>query len=387
MAKTIVKRIDRNLARRLRDARQETGLSARAVAALMPKRVAVSYGAITAYERGTTVPPVDVLAALADVYRRPINWFLDSRESLTAFQFRNLGSRVPVSELRQFEALAGKWAEAYAKLRRHLNVSSARREDTISEVSKSSPADLATSIRGQWGLKDDQPIHNTVAVLEDSFAALALELRASFGIDGAAARRGQDAVVVFNPLVNNDRLRMNVAHEIAHLLVHRNGDTNGPAFDKFAYTFAMNLLIPESQLHAAFKGKSFLQLIQYKERFGVSLAAMIYRAEQLKIINTTTARMLWTDMARRGWKNNEPGHVWRDRAIAFETMLESAIQSKAMSWSDAERITGIREHELRQRLSDVADWYVRSDHQAGEEGRKSQLRLLSFEHDGASRDG
>lgn len=94
MAKTIVKRIDRNLARRLGDARRETGLSARAVAALMPKRVAVSYGAITAYERGTTVPPVDVLAALADIYRRPINWFLDSRESLTAFQFRNLGSRI-----------------------------------------------------------------------------------------------------------------------------------------------------------------------------------------------------------------------------------------------------------------------------------------------------
>jgi hypothetical protein len=34
-------------------------------------------------------------------------------------------------------------------------------------------------------------------------------------------------------------------------------------------------------------------------------------------------------------------------------MLESAIETKTITWLDAERITGIHEDELRQRLADI----------------------------------
>jgi len=76
MAKNTVSRVDRNLARRLREARRETGLSVRSVAAKLPARVSVSHSTIASYENGTTVPPIDVLAALADVYQRTLTWFL-----------------------------------------------------------------------------------------------------------------------------------------------------------------------------------------------------------------------------------------------------------------------------------------------------------------------
>jgi hypothetical protein len=36
-------------------------------------------------------------------------------------------------------------------------------------------------------------------------------------------------------------------------------------------------------------------------------------------------------------------------------MLESAIQSRALTWSDAERVTGIKEFELRERLASVLE--------------------------------
>ena len=65
MAKTIVTRVDRNLARRLREARREVGLSTRAVCAKLPRRLKVSHTTLASYENGTTMPPTDVLAALA----------------------------------------------------------------------------------------------------------------------------------------------------------------------------------------------------------------------------------------------------------------------------------------------------------------------------------
>src|SRR5205823_4581832 len=117
-------------------------------------------------------------------------------------------------------------------------------------------------------------------------------------------------------------VRMMAAYELAHILYHgckqQFGKTDAE-IEKMAYVFASSLLLPDSQLREAFDGKSFLRLIQYKEKFGVSLSAMIYMAEKSRIINTTPSRWLWREMGKRGWRQNEPGLVWRDRAITFET--------------------------------------------------------------------
>ena len=155
--------------------------------------------------------------------------------------------------------------------------------------------------------------------------------------------------MILNPKVANERTRLNTAFELA-ALVYKNRKVTSEEFKNYTLAFSSSFLIPDSQLHLAFKGKSFLQLIQYKERFGVSLAAMIHRAEELRIINTTASRWLWSQMVKRGWKINEPGYVWRDRAITFETELELAIQTKRLSWPDAEQVTSIRQDELQGRI-------------------------------------
>ena len=355
VTKNIVLRVNRNLARRLREARREVGLSTRAVSEKLPRRAAVSHATLASYEKGVSLPSIDVLAALANIYQRPLNWFLENRETLSGFRYRNLGSRVPLSDQRQFEAVAGKWAEAYFHLEKHLRVHQIRQPNLFSPEDDLPPAELAVKVRENLNLDDDQPIQNVVQVLE-RFSAWAMELKASFGIDSAAARHGDEFVVLLNPDVANDCARMNAAHELAHLLY----DDCKQAFgwsdedvEKRAYAFAAPLLMPHSQLEEAFAGKSFLKLIQYKEKFGISLAAMIYLAEREGVINTTTSRWLSVEMTKRGWRHNEPGYVWRDRAIGFEMMLEYGIQNKFLTWGDAERVTGIREADLRQRLLDV----------------------------------
>jgi Zn-dependent peptidase ImmA (M78 family)/transcriptional regulator with XRE-family HTH domain len=356
MQKNIVTRLDRNLARRLREARRESGLSTRAVAARIPRRLAVSHTTIANYENGVTVPPIDVLGALANLYKRPLNWFLESRETLGGFRYRNLKSRVPLSEQRRFEATAGKWADAYLSLDRFLDSHPLRRARPVEPPDEVSPEKFALAVRRTvLNLDDGQPVQNMIGVLE-TFSAWALEVKADFSVDGAAARHGDEFVVIINPTVANERIRMNAAHELAYLLYDERGQEMGwgeGEIEKNAYLFATTFLLPPSQLAEAFAGKSFLKLIQYKERFGLSLIAMVYLAEKKRIINTATARWLWSEIAKRGWRQKEPGYVWRERAITFEMMLETAIHSKRLSWSDAERITGVREDDLKQRLAEV----------------------------------
>lgn len=348
MAKNTVHRIDRNLARRLGEARKEVGFSVRTASKALPNRLSVSHTTIASYEKGTTSPPIDVLAALADIYKRPLNWFLDKRELLSQIEYRNIQPRARLSDKRQFAAQASKWAEAYIGLAQRIKIER-QKLNLGADLLTKEPAELSQYVRQVLlNIDDDQPVANTVSVLE-SFSAWAIELTPRFRLDSAVAIHNGDPFVIFNPRVANERARLNTAFELA-ALIYRDQSMASEQFKQFTLGFSSSFLIPDSQLQLAFKGKSFLQLIQYKERFGVSLAAMIHRAEELNFINTTASRWLWSQMVKKGWKIKEPGYVWRDRAITFETELELAIQTKLISWPDVEHVTSIRKEELQDRI-------------------------------------
>lgn len=355
--KNSVIRINRNLSRRLREARHECGLSTHRVAELITKRLPISHATVANYERGDSMPPVDVLILLADLYKRPLNWFLETREGLSGFRYRNLKSRVSAKDKRQFEATSGKWVDAYVALERHMRRPLPRVADDVAFDVTSSPKKLASEVRKYLKLRDDQPVQNVMDALH-AFSIRVIEVVTDLEIDGLAARRGDDFVVVLNPRTSNDRLRMNALHELAHVIYDDckgSGNLDDASVEKRAHEFASCLLLPDNQLRQAFEGQSFLRLLQFKERFGISLSAMIYRAEHLRLIRSTVARKLWIEMSRRGWRKNEPGSVWRDRAIRFETLLEEAIETRLMRWDDAEAVTGINKRELQTRLQGVTE--------------------------------
>jgi Zn-dependent peptidase ImmA (M78 family) len=94
-----------------------------------------------------------------------------------------------------------------------------------------------------------------------------------------------------------------------------------------------------------------VRLVQFKERFGISLAAMVYRAEKLGFIPKPTAKMLWIEFARRGWKTNEPGSVRPDRATRFEQLIDEALVSRKLSLKELADLAGVRPEAIRERLN------------------------------------
>ena len=50
--------------------------------------------------------------------------------------------------------------------------------------------------------------------------------------------------------------------------------------ERRGFDFASHFLLPNNQLKRRFFGKSMVRLVQFKESFGISLAAMVYRARQ-----------------------------------------------------------------------------------------------------------
>ena len=105
---------------RLASARQATGLSTRRVEVELAKLGhVVSHATIANYERGRGRPSPPLLAGFAEVYERPLNWFLLSGPILSGVEYRSLKS-VRQGDRRQFEAHAHRWLEAYRALEQYL---------------------------------------------------------------------------------------------------------------------------------------------------------------------------------------------------------------------------------------------------------------------------
>ena len=105
-----------SLAAKLKTARSLAGMSTRRVAEVLSARFSISHATIANYETGRTVPPIDVLAALATIYERPMNWFLERGKGLTDVRYRNVRSRVKTTDLHRYEAEVQRWIDGYVAL-------------------------------------------------------------------------------------------------------------------------------------------------------------------------------------------------------------------------------------------------------------------------------
>jgi transcriptional regulator with XRE-family HTH domain len=172
-----------NLAGKLKTARSLTGMSTRAVSAKLAKRFAVSHATLANYESGRTVPPMDVLAALADLYERPVTWFLERGRGLTGVQYRNLKSRVRMSDLHTFEADVQRWIDAYVALESRLGRVLTKTATITHPKQDEAPDALSRSVRRELGVSEDEPISSVVEVLE-RFGIRVLENPTELRIDG-----------------------------------------------------------------------------------------------------------------------------------------------------------------------------------------------------------
>lgn len=342
------------VAAKLKEARIASGLSTHAAADLVSQRfpgLQLSHSAIANYEKSARTPGVDVVGALAMIYERQINWFFEPGLPLTGIRYRFLSSRTPVKERHQYECQSQYWLEAYIKLENRLNEPLASRATKkLERASSMTATELAKNVRSKFQLKDSDPVTSVIDILE-AFGIRTIEMPTELPIDGFAARLGSDPVVILNPSSANDRCRLNAGHELGHVLFGDcdSGQPTTRAMDDRAFEFASYLLLSPTQLERAFQGRSAVKLVQYKERYGISMAAMIFRAEKQGIIDAATTKSLWIQFARRGWRAKEPGAVRADRAIRFERLVDQSVSEKMLSWTEASVVTGIKQDQLRQR--------------------------------------
>lgn len=373
------------LAAQLANARAAAGLTTRAVAERLKAMggPTVTHASVANYERGVSAPSTEVLAALALVYGVTVESFFRAGSTPTGVRFRKTASLVKVSEEKQYLATAARHVDAYRQLERTLSSPLRNQHPRFAVGPDQTGEELAAEIRRLFDLPALASVPSVIDLMEQ-FGVRVIELPTASRIDGFAARFGCEHVVVLNPNVPNDRGRLNAGHEWGHVLYEDCGQGvkwSHKAVEGRAYEFAFHLLMPPAVLCDAFSGRSMVKLVQFKERYGVSLAAMVYRAEKVGILGRTETEWLWRQFAMRGWRKREPGTVRPDRAIRFERLFEEAVQGRAASRHDLLWMMGLSEAEMQARL-DLAAGMESSPADQGEgpdepeeEGRPNVLKF------------
>jgi Zn-dependent peptidase ImmA (M78 family) len=102
-----------------------------------------------------------------------------------------------------------------------------------------------------------------------------------------------------------DRMRFTLAHEIAHIILHRFPNEN---METEASRFAGALLVPKADVHNDFAGQhiDLRTLARLKPEWRVAMQSLLYRASELGYVDKARAQYLWKQFNINRWKLREP---------------------------------------------------------------------------------
>jgi Zn-dependent peptidase ImmA (M78 family) len=119
------------------------------------------------------------------------------------------------------------------------------------------------------------------------------------------------------------RNRFDAAHELGHLILHSDYLAGNKRQESQANQFASAFLLPrEAFLKECPRRLVWNHFLELKQRWKVSLPALVRRAKDLKIISEDTYKRANVQIAKNGWKKgNEPF----EPEIEYPTILPQAF--------------------------------------------------------------
>ena len=216
---------------------------------------------------------------------------------------------------------------------------------------------IALELRAFWNLGEG-PIPLMALVAENAGVVVGIDKAGSKKIDGQSVWLSEDDRPYM--LINNDkftafRRQMDIAHELIHLVIHRNVTEEELVRDfdiieHQAKYLACALLLPYKSFSADIYSLSLDGFLALKPRWRVSVAAMVMRARQLEILSEGAAQRLWKARASRGWHQKEPMDDPAETPVEEPRLLrrsiELVIQSGRSKSAFLEQDVGLKAHDV-----------------------------------------
>jgi len=323
---------------RLTLARKRRGLTKTALGRAVDMTARVMYE----YESGRLTPPDGTLDRLADVLRFPRDFFFrgDVIEfSRTGANFRAL--RAMTAAESDAALAAGVLALEFSHW---IDRQFVLQDVDIPDLRDHEPEAAAMALRQYWRL-GERTISNMVHLLESKGVRVFSLAEEGRRVDAFSIWRGDIPFVFLNTVKSGERSRMDAAHELAHLCLHRHGVPHAREVERDAQQFAGAFLMPRgSVLGATRPNPSIDAMIRLKGRWRVSLSALAYRLRSVGLMTEWNYRSACIQISSR-FGVDEPSPIQRETSKVLEEVL-AALRSDGINKSQVAKQLGLYTEDL-----------------------------------------
>lgn len=301
---------------RLVEARDSTNITQTALARLISR----DSSTISKWENGSQTPEPDALNALSGVLNVPVAYFMKELPDHGEFPlfFRSMASTT--NSLRKQTCARLRWAQEISLYLQkwldfpEVNVPKLNVSDH-KEIRDIDIEAIANECRDTWGLGRG-PISDLLLIMENAGIIVIKDETGSVKMDGLSnwsAIDGRPYVLIASDKDTCVRSRLDAAHELGHLVLHHNINKNSlknsadfKEIERQAFYFAGAFLMPEESFPMEIRTPSLNSFLAMKNRWLVSIGAMIMRFKNLDLISYEHNLRLWKAYSARGWRKCEP---------------------------------------------------------------------------------
>lgn len=303
----------------------------------------IAQGTLSKYETGFLDPPEEAVRVLAAALSYPSSFFYedDKPYGFPPYHYRKrkklsakaLGRVVAEMNIRRMHIKKMSISFSHG-----VNgfIPEIDRDDYYGKANKRlDPEDIARALRETWMLPRG-PIQNMVGLLEDNGAII---VPCDFGTDllDAMSQRidGMPILIFVNVNAPADRLRLTLAHELGHMVLHTTTLNDDDTMEEEADAFAGAFLLPAEDIKPQMRrGLDLRHLANMKLYWKVSMAAIAVRADRLNFVTPYQKKTFWMEMGRLGYRKREPNEPPREEPKLLRQMI--AFHQKKLGYSHSE---------------------------------------------------
>lgn len=358
--------MDNLFASRLMTARKMSGLSLQELSEKLGEDT-VSKQSLSKYELGKMKPDSSVLISIAIALGVSVDYFYSEPKVKIEFEhveYRKYITKVSKSEKEAIEEKAKSVFERYFELEDLMGFQDKPEYFEYHEVIRNaSLAEAAAKcLREKWNLGYD-PIPDVVEMLEDKGYKV-IEVEGPEGFDGLKALVNGQPVIALNKNKSADydivRKRFTALHELAHHALKFPHEMKEKEMESLCHAFASAVLYPEEMARRELHKERFhfyeRELILLKQRWGISISAILSRAKQLGIINDHVYQRFNIGFKKREYHlpGNEPGKFMsKEVPTRLERLVFLALAKEVLTINEAAYFAGVSSWKLREQMNQL----------------------------------
>ncbi len=331
----------------LKIAREFRGLQKNKLAALL----GVTPSAITQFESGAVRPNPQTIARLSLALNFPATFFSQSKEMVAISSdqcyFRSLKS-CSQGERRKMTGAGSILGRIVEFLDEHVHLP----QENVSRIQGKSFSfeDIertAGEVRAAWGLGNG-PIENVVDLLEANGILIFRLFEDCKKVDAFSAwHKGRPLIFLNSEKGSGSRSRYDACHELGHLVMHADCIPGDRVQEDQANRFSGAFMLPrDSFIRECPNRLKWPHLIELKERWKVSLSAIVRRGRDLGIYSEDTYRRAYMQMNKMGWRTSEPAEPEIETSTIFSRAV-ALLEKTGWSLGKIAEQLSLREPDLR----------------------------------------